>query len=166
MFSSQTLPRHLKGKSVPTASDPLSYLGVNERMAALLPAVKRIAAIQQACAAIVPDMFGPCAVLHFHSGQLLLAVPNAALSARLKQRLPRLQDELLRQGWQVDAIRLKIQMTPAMMEQPPAVKTPQLPGGAVSALAELKESLEDTPRNAALRAAIAAMVNRHRRTMR
>jgi hypothetical protein len=130
-----------------------------------LPAVKRNAAIQGACADILPDMFGPCAVLHFHAEQLLLAVPSAALSARLKQRLPRLQDELQRRGWQVNAIRLKIQMTPAM-ERPAPGKTTRLPGNAVSALAELQENLEDTPRNAALRAAIAAMVSRHKRTMR
>lgn len=150
---------------MPAASDALSYLGVHERMAALLPTVKRIGAIQQACASILPDMFGPCAVLHFHAEQLLLAVPNAALAARLKHRLPRLQEELQRQGWQVNAIRLKIQMTPAA-QRPEPVQTPHLPGQAVSALAELKDSLEDTPRNAALRAAIAAMVDRHKRNRR
>ena len=165
MFSSPMISRHPKGKTVSKASDALTYLGVHERMAALLPAVKRIAAIQRACATALPDMFGPCSVLHFHSEQLLLAVPNAALAARLKQRLPRLQDELQRQGWQVNAIRLKIQIMPAM-ERPLPEKTAQLPHGAVSALAELNDSLEDTPRNAALRAAIAAMVERHKRQRR
>jgi hypothetical protein len=159
------LPRHLMGKTVKTASDALSFLGVHERMAALLPAVKRIAAIQRACAAILPDMFGPCAVLHVNAEQLLLAVPNAAIAARLKQRLPRLQEELQRQGWQVHAIRLKIQMAPTMEREAPE-KTAHLSGNAVSALAELQETLEDTPRNAALRAALAAMVNRHRRAPR
>ncbi len=130
-------------------------------MAALLPTIKRIAAIQDACAAILPEMFGPCAVLHFHADQLLLAVPNAALAARLKQRLPRLQEELQRQGWQVNGIRLKIQMTPGM-PKPAPFTPPKLPQHAVSALAELGQTLENTPRNAALKEAIDKLVRRHR----
>lgn len=161
MISSPSFFRYPKGKQAPVANEALSYLGGNDRMAALLPTIKRIAAIQDACAAILPEMFGPCAVLHFHADQLLLAVPNAALAARLKQRLPRLQEELQRQGWQVNGIRLKIQMTPGM-PKPAPFTPPKLPQHAVSALAELGQTLENTPRNAALKEAIDKLVRRHR----
>jgi len=44
------------------------------------------------------------------------------------------------------------------------VKQLRLPQQAVSALAELNDTLENSPRNEALRAAIAAMVGRHRKS--
>jgi hypothetical protein len=49
------------------------------------------------------------------------------------------------------------------MPKPVPAKQLRLPQQAVSALAELGDTLEDSPRNEALRAAIAAMVSRHRK---
>jgi hypothetical protein len=163
MISSQGFPRNLvRGIKTPAAHDAASYLGANEKMAALLPAVKRMAKLQQACAAILPDMFGYCEVLLCTADQLVLGVPNASVAAKLKNRLPNLQESLAAQGWQIGAIRLKIQVR-ASIPAPAPVKQLHLPQRAVSALAELGDTLEDSPRNAALRAAIAAMVSRHRR---
>lgn len=163
MISSQGIPRNLvRGTKTPAAHDAASYLGANEKMAALLPAVKRMTKLQQACAAMLPDMFGYCEVLLCSADQLVLGVPNASVAAKLKNRLPKLQDSLVAQGWPISTIRLKIQVRASIPVATP-VKQLHLPQRAVSALAALGDTLEDSPRNAALRAAIAAMVSRHRK---
>ena len=164
MISSQGFPRNLvRGAKAPAAHDAASYLGANEKMAALLPAVKRMAQLQKACAAILPDMFGYCEVLQCNADQLVLGVPNASVAAKLKNRLPKLQDALASQGWQLAGIRLKIQVGANLPPPPAPVKQLRLPQQAVSALASLGGTLEDSPRNAALRSAIAMMVERHRK---
>lgn len=164
MISSQGFPRNLvRGAKAPAAHDAASYLGANEKMAALLPAVKRMAQLQKACAAILPDMFGYCEVLQCNADQLVLGVPNASVAAKLKNRLPKLQDALASQGWQLAAIRLKIQVRANLPPPPAPVKQLRLPQQAVSALASLGGTLEDSPRNAALRSAIATLVERHRK---
>lgn len=163
MISSQGFPRNLvRGKKAPVAHEAASYLGANEKLAALLPAVKRMAQLQKACAAILPEMFGYCEVLQCNADQLVLGVPNASVAAKLKNRLPKLQETLAVDGWQISSIRLKIQVG-ANIPKPVLPKQLTLPQQAVSALASLEHTLEDSPRNAALRSAIAAMVNRHRK---
>src|SRR3569623_1896690 len=68
-------------------------------------------------------------------------------------------------GWQVSAIRLNVQVgQPAQARSvlPPLMQY-KLPAQAVSALATLGQSLEDSPRNAALKAAIEKLVSRHQK---
>jgi len=143
-----------------TAKGVADFLRTHDRMSALLPTVARMAALQKDCAALLPVMFESCAVLQFDADQLTLATPNAALATKLKQQLPKLQDGLLKRGWQVSAIRLKVQVS-NNHEKVNASKTLTLPVQAVSALATLREELEETPRNAALKEAIRQMLGRH-----
>lgn len=149
--------------STRSAQGAADYLRADDKMASILPTVARMIALQKDCAAILPEMFKACAVLQFDSDQLTLSIPNAALAAKLKQKLPKLQDALLQRGWQVSAVRLKVQVGNTL-EKPVAYKQLQLPTQAVSALAALNNELEESPRNAALRAAIDAMIRRHRAT--
>jgi hypothetical protein len=130
-------------------------------MAALLPAVTRMAALQKDCAALLPDMFASCEVLQFESGLLAFSIPNAALAAKLKQKLPKLQEALQQRGWQVNAIRLKVQVRQPLEKRLPT-KQIVLSERAVSALANLGASLEDSPRNAALKTALDVLVKRQR----
>jgi hypothetical protein len=160
-------PYHLSTKatrvSTRSAQGATDYLRAHDKMASLLPTVARMIALQKDCAAILPEMFNACAVLQFDSDQLTLSIPNAALAAKLKQKLPKLQDALLQHGWQVSAIRLKVQVG-NIVDRPVVPKRLQLPMQAVSALAALNNALEESPRNAALRTAIDAMIRRHRAT--
>lgn len=137
------------------------FLQSNDGMASLLPTVARMAALQKDCAALLPTMFEACDVLQYDSDQLVLSTPNAALAAKLKQQLPKLQAHLLKGGWQVSVIRIKVQVG---KPRPRDVFTKQihLPSQAVSALDQLGQTLEDSPRNQTLIAAIRAMVARHR----
>lgn len=144
-----------------TAKGAADFLQSHDKMATILPTVTRMAALQKDCAAILPAMFDACTVLQFEADQLVLSTPNAALAAKLKQQLPKLQNSLLKRGWQVNAIRLKVQVA-KIIEKSRTSKQLTLPAQAVSALTELGSTLENSPRNSALRAAISAMVRRHR----
>jgi hypothetical protein len=106
-------------------------------------------------------MFETCDVLQYDADQLVLSTPNAALAAKLKQQLPKLQAHLLKGGWQVNVIRIKVQVG---KPRPRDVFTKQihLPPQALSALDQLGQTLEESPRNQTLIAAIRAMVARHR----
>lgn len=143
---------------MPGATD---FLRGNATMASLMPAVNRMMALQKDCAGALPAMFRHCDILQFEAGQLVLATPTSAVAAKLKQQLPKLQAELEKRGWQIGAIRLKVQVTKSIA---PVVHTRQLllPTTAVSAFDELSNSLPESPQNSALIAALRAMVQRRR----
>jgi hypothetical protein len=143
------------------AKGATDFLRAHDKMAALLPAVHRMASLQKDCAAILPAMFAHCDVLQFESNQLVLSVPNAALLTRMKQQLPKLQDELLQRGWQVNAIRLKVQVGKIPAKSTTSVKA-VMPNLAISAFEELTNTLEDTPRNQTLKNALENMMRRQR----
>ncbi len=137
------------------------FLRANERMASLLPTAMRMASLQTDCAAALPAMFNSVEILQFQDGELVLATPSSAVAAKLKQQVPKLQAALQQRGWQVTTIRLKVQVGKSI---PPVVHTHQLvlPERAVSAFAELGDTLEATAQNQALIAAVRAMANRRR----
>lgn len=153
---------HIYGtKMRKTSHEATSFLGANARMASLLPTAMRMASLQKDCAAALPPMFSSCDVLSFEDAQLVLATPTSAVAAKLKQQLPKLQAALLKRGWQINNIRLKVQVTRSIA---PVVHTQQLsfPQTAVAAFEELGNTLPETPQNATLIAAIKAMAARRR----
>lgn len=137
------------------------FLRRDDKLAAMLPAIERMAALQKDCATALPAMFKYCEILAFEGGQLVLSLPNAALAAKLKQQIPKLQETLARRGWQVQGVKLKVQMSkPAEIKE--QMRALSLPEAAVTAFDQLGETLEDTPQNATLIAALRAMVARRR----
>jgi hypothetical protein len=138
----------------------VDFLRAHDRMAALLPAVARMASLQKDCAAILPALFETCSVMQYEAGQLVLATPNNALAARLKQQLTKLQDGLLNRGWQVSAIKIKVQVG-NISEKTTQKKQIVLSSQALGALETLNKSLESSPGNTALKAAISTMLKRH-----
>jgi hypothetical protein len=144
-----------------TTKGVADFLRSHDKMAALLPAAMRINDLQRDCATILPAAFSTCSVVKFESGQLVLAVPNAALSSKLKQLLPKLQENLQQHGWQVSGIRLKLQPGNSYKKSHP-IKQLVMPSEAISSFAALNGALEDSPQNAALKAAIASMLKHHR----
>lgn len=157
MRSSSFIPYQQSTQPVQAAKGAADFLRSDDRMASLLPAAMRMAALQRDCAATLPAMFNTCAVLQCEAGQLVLSTPNAALAAKLKQQLPKLQEGLLQRGWQVNVIRLKVQVSKSL-EKSTTSRQLALPALAVSAFAELGAGLEDSPRNQALKAALNAIV--------
>jgi hypothetical protein len=137
------------------------FLRRDDKLAAMMPAIERMAALQKDCATALPAMFKYCEILAFDDGQLTLSLPNASLAAKLKQQIPKLQETLARRGWQVNGVKLRVQMTkPAEIKE--QMRALSLPEAAVTAFDELGDTLEDTPQNATLIAALKAMVARRR----
>lgn len=148
-------------KHASPAHGAVDFLRAHDRMGALLPALARLTQLQKECAALLPETFHACTVVQFEAGCLVFSAPNAALAAKLKQRLPKVQEALLNRGWQVDSIRVKIKVATADNPPAPSRKEKHLPKHALSALSELERQLETSPRNAALKAAIQTMLERH-----
>lgn len=144
-----------------TTKNATDFLHTHDKIASLLPTVSHMIALQNDCRAILSAMFDTCNVVHFDSGQLVLSIPNAALATKLKQQLPKLQDELHKRGWQIIAIRLKVQAR-NISANTTKIKELALPVQAISSLSALVGTLENSPRNAALKAALNTMVERHR----
>lgn len=152
---------HIYGTKTYHAFGAADFLRKNDRLARLLPAAVRMASLQKDCSDALPPMFASCDVLSFEQGQLTIATPTSALAARLKQQLPKLQAALCKRGWQVDAVRIKVQVTRSAA---PAVEIRKLsmPDTAVTAFEELGDALEPTPQNEKLIAAIKAIAARRR----
>lgn len=156
-------PRRSYGfyRSGPAVTGATELLSSNAVMASLMPTVRRLAALQKDCARALPAMFEHCDILQFEAGQLVLAIPNAALAAKLKQQLPKLQGELERKGWQISAIKLKVQVIKSIA---PIAHTRALvlPEKAMTALEELSTALPASKQNQDLIAALQRLVRHHR----
>jgi hypothetical protein len=150
-------------RSAPAVTGAVDFLRAHDRMSTILPTITRLAALQKDCATLLPALFENCSVLHVGDGQLTLATPNAALASRLKQQLPKLQDGLLQRGWQVNAIRIKVQVT-RPPEQPPSFTQRSLSEQALASFSTLADTIEDSPRNQALKSAIATLMKNRRAT--
>ena len=145
----------------PNTRGAVDFLQSNDRLAALLPTLSQLASLQSDCERLLPTLFASCRVLQLREGALQVAVPNAALATRLKQVLPKLQEGLRQKGWPVDAVKLKVQLMPAVPASATRpVKHKVLPRNAAGAFAELEQALEDSPRNAGLRDALKALLSR------
>ena len=97
--------------------------------------------------------------MKLEEGTLTLSAPNAAAAARLKHRLPGLQDKLVQAGWRIEGIRVKVQVK----TQPAATYMPAkkpLPPQALSSIAELRKNISQS-RNQALTDALDVMLARH-----
>jgi len=151
--SSSFTPKKPGTSKAKDAKDVVVFLRSHAGLATLLPAAARLVALQKDCAAILPSQFAWCRPLAFENGQLTLAIPNAALAAKLKQQLPKLQDNLLKRGWQVIAIRLKVQVV-AEVAKPERIPHPGLSANAIAAFAQLEKTLEKTPQNSTLNEAL------------
>ena len=156
------IPYHPGTSKAKTAKGAVDFLRAHDKLATLLPAAARLVKLQKDCATILPSQFAWCTPLAFENGQLTIAIPNAALAAKLKQQLPKLQDNLLKRGWQVIAIRLKVQVVKEVVK-PAKIPHPGLPAGAVTAFAQLENALEKTPQNSALKEALKNLVEKRSR---
>jgi hypothetical protein len=159
-------PYHIYGTRIRrTSIDATDFLRRNDRMASLLPAATRMATLQKDVRQILPPMYANCEALSVQDGVLTLAVPSSAVAAKLKQQTPKLQAALQKKGWQVDSVRIKIQVARAMPAQDAVMKPSsfELPPTAVQAFEELGDALPESPQNASLIAAIRRLAERRKK---
>ena len=163
--NNQQRPFHIYGtRDRKTAFGATDFLRANDRLAALMPTALRVGNLQRDVKVILPPMYAGCDVLSFQDAVLTLAVPSSAVAAKLKQQLPKLQAGLQKKGWQVENVRIKIQMRPNVpVREEPKPSSLTLPPTAVDAFEQLGETLPETPQNAALIAAIKRLAERRKK---
>lgn len=130
-------------------------------LAHLWPAIANITALQKVCVTTLPQLFLYCSVLHLETQKLVIAAPNAALASKLKQQLPKLQAALQKAGWQIEAIRIKVQASPIFSEEPPQKKC-QLSESALNAFGALEKNLANERGNNGLLEALRTLLTRHK----
>jgi hypothetical protein len=158
-------PYHIYGTKLRrTSIEATDFLRRNDRMASLLPAATRMATLQKDVRLILPPMYANCEALAVQEGVLTLAVPSSAVAAKLKQQVPKLQAALQKKGWQVDSVRIKIQVGRALPAQADIMKPSslELPSTAVQAFEELGDALPASPQNAPLIAAIKRLAEKRK----
>jgi hypothetical protein len=86
------------------------------------------------------------------------------VAAKLKQQVPKLQAALQKKGWQVESVKIKIQVGRALPAEPEGLKPSslKLPPTAVQAFEELGEALPASPQNAPLIAAIKRLAEKRK----
>jgi hypothetical protein len=155
-------PVHIYGTRSPrTTPGALDLLRGAGGIAALLPMANKMGRLQADCAAALPAMFGQCDIVRFEEGNLTLAVANAAIAAKLKQQVPKLQTSLRQRGWQVETVKLKVQVTRVTPPEQ-VMRSLELPNAALSAFEQLSETLPATAQNETLIAALKAMAARRK----
>jgi hypothetical protein len=165
MESPKQPPFHIYGTRVRrTSIDATDFLRRNDRMASLLPAATRMAKLQKDVRLILPPMYANCEALAIQDGVLTLAVPSSAVAAKLKQQTPKLQTTLQKKGWQVAAVKIKIQVGRALPAQDEVMKPSslELPPTAVQAFEELGDALPESAANAPLIAAIKRLAEKRK----
>lgn len=146
--------KHKKNQSV----EVNSFL--RSEIAHLWPTLSNITALQKECAIALPQLFLYCQVLQVQNEQLVLAAPNAALATKLKQQLPKLLLSLQKAGWQINAIRIKVQANQALHIEP-AEKQCQFTDSALSAFSTLEQNLTGSKHNTELLGALRTLLNRY-----
>lgn len=142
----------------PTAID---YLGAHEKVANLIHAAHQLTKIQNECSGILPAYFSGCSVMKMENGTLFIGVPNQATAARLRQKLPLLQNSLGRKGWPVQSIRLKIRFPQNPFTDKPA-DGKRLSPKAYESFMELHEKLEKDHTSTYLTEALSQLISNYR----
>jgi hypothetical protein len=151
-----------RGKKMAQTNEIASFLRHNDKLSPLLPTVKRNISLQKECRTALPAIFDSCEVLNLNEDQLVMSTPNASIAAKLKQQLPKLQAHLQQRGWQINAIKIKVQVK-RMVDKPEPVKQALLTGSALCAFEELRNNLDATPQNEGLKAALSRLLSRNQR---
>jgi hypothetical protein len=164
-FKPPSYPFHVYGtRDRKTAFGATDFLRGSDKLSSLLPTVARIGNLQKDCRLILPPMYNHCEVLSLQEGTLTLAVPSSAVAAKLKQQLPKLQGGLQRKGWQVDAVRIKIQVGRALpVQDAPKPSSLVLPPTAVEAFDALGDALPQSKENAPLIAALKRLAEKRKK---
>ena len=132
------------------------------QIAHLWPTITTIAALQKDCVTVLPQIFYHCDVLQLESEQLIVASPTSALATKLKQQLPKLMDALQKRGWQINAIRIKVQVSQQQVALPQK-KRCNFSDSALSAFSDLEQNLSNSNHNSDLCQALRSLLGKYPR---
>ena len=120
----------------------------NETIAPIHDRLQRISRLQHFLVdALPPGLNTSCRIAAVEGSTLIIAAANGAVAAKLKQMLPRLLEKFRqnkKQEQQVTAISVMVQPDYFLPEPAPRTGPPREPM-PIAMLAELAESLEDSP---------------------
>lgn len=148
-----------RGKKLSETHDVAAFLQYNDKLSPLLPTIRRNLKLKKDCSAVLASLFEHCEVLNLVDDQLVLSTPNAALASKLKQQLPKLQTHLQQRGWQINAIKIKVQVKKTVEKIAPG-KQAKFSTAALSAFQQLDENLDNSPQNTSLKSALAKLLKK------
>jgi hypothetical protein len=152
-------PESAGGRACATVAD---YLRRHDQLAGMLPNASRLMALQEACAGILPEHFAFADVMQLEKERLTIGVTNQATAARIRQKLPLLKAGLEKTGWPVKSIRIKVRLK-TQVNLPAAPQKQPLSAETIEELEKLDAHLTLSGTHPALRDAVHAMMERHRK---
>jgi hypothetical protein len=127
------------------------YLNSSNSLRRLADEARRIAELQRVFLKIAPQsLTQACCVRRLRAGTLSLLAENAAIAAKLKQLLPRLLTSYQKQGMEVTAIRVEVQVRETAPEAAAKRPVKHLSPESIENLEQLAAGLEDSPLKRAL----------------
>lgn len=153
-------PATLHTKGCASASD---WLRQEERLGPLLPSAIALTQLERDLKALtLSPLLAACRLAGLANGELKILAPSSAHAAKLNQLVPGILEGLARRGWQISAIRIRVQgkvSGPGPSENSEMKpKHAVLSSRAVDALDALAGSLESSP----LKEAVARFAGRYR----
>jgi len=126
-----------------------SVLASLKELQAINVRIKRLSALQQAYARVVPaELARGSRVAFERSGTVVVRADTSAIAAKLRHLAPRLVAEIVKFDREVTSIRVELQIVQSSKTK--SVQPPQIgPNGRLS-LTSLRDSLPDTPLRQAL----------------
>lgn len=149
----------MKPSARPRATSVIDFLQRHEGAAGLLPTAERILRLRDDLRLLLPAALrDTCEVSGFDADVVIVRVSSAGLAAKLRQTLPRLRDGLIERGWQVSAIRARVQPggSPSISTTWHAPTETSIPAEAVLAFRRLGQTLDDSP----LKSAVERLIRR------
>jgi hypothetical protein len=132
-----------------------SLLGSNPELKTLALQAEQLAQIQKKWAAIAPAPFDQhCRTGFIRDGLLMLYTSSSAIAAKLKLLIPSLLKKLQKEGLEVTAIRVQVQVE--SKPRAPTAKRLHVSHSAADKLLDLAEKLPESP----LRTALKKLANR------
>jgi hypothetical protein len=140
--------QRITGQLSPDQLNVVSWLGTDQRGAAVLTTARRLLAVERAIAKVLPPaMAQVCRVANVDGQQITLAVPSAAYASKLRQLAPRIEKILTENGWNLTEIRFKVQarLLQIRTKTAPVREVAPLDRKALLAFAELRRALDNGP---------------------
>jgi hypothetical protein len=136
------------------------YLGSLPK--ALIRETREVAALQRAFSAIAPkNLAQVCHVAAYHAGRVTVLTESGIFAAKIKNLLPFFLSELRQQGFDINAIEIRVQVRSSRAGHWAARKiSRKISTQSLRNLARLEQGLAESPLRDAVRALLASQQKR------
>lgn len=144
----------------PLATLAVSWLGGDQHGSEVLTTARNLIAVENATKNVLPPALAlVCRVARIDRQEITLAVPSAAYASKLRQLAPRILVLLNDNGWNLNEISVKVQVSLLQTRTETASRQVEPLGDkALNAFTELQDNLPPGP----LADAIKKLLSRHR----